>query len=492
VMPKHLVEALLQADPKLAIKLYHHIGTYLAERYESIIHKLTPEILRFVKSMKRHTPQRSSSISNAQRMGFRVRGKSQSDPKATRKQQMAERQQHMAVELQSKLVKELHKDIENSMSQENSNVPLATSPRKWNTVAREKLAQRVTLELAPHLLKFDEFYEYDNKPASERPQSTNEQPTQPQGVQATNDPMSARDQKLKKRFNLESDQIILQEYDCSMVKKKISVPGKLSLTRNYACFYSKSFGYKIKKMVPFKSVTTVETKDTQITIRYNVSEKKLRVDFREEDTADEAEAFIKALWIFHTQSVALVGKTPSLAERGHSYDNESSGKTVRQTLNAAVLEQFAPSEVTKQRVELEKKILTDKDWEQLISGTKKAAYQKDEVVFSESDRSPRFFMISVGKCRIEKEIEGSYEMIGALVAPDVFGVSNFFMIDIDDDEEPLQFTADEEGATIVKMEGHYINVLISMDSEFGARFYKYLATVLVRKIASRERLVFQY
>lgn len=79
-----------------------------------------------------------------------------------------------------------------------------------------------------------------------------------------------------------------------------------------------------------------------------------------------------------------------------------------------------------------------------------------------------------------------------MVAPDVFGVSNFFVIDVDDDEEPLQFTADEEGATIIKMEGHYINVLISMNYDFGARFYKYLATVLIRKIVSRERLVFQY
>lgn len=70
--------------------------------------------------------------------------------------------------------------------------------------------------------------------------------------------------------------------------------------------------------------------------------------------------------------------------------------------------------------------------------------------------------------------------------------ATFFMIETDEEEEPLQFTADEEGATVVKMEGHFINVLISMDAEFGSRFYKYLATVLIRKIASRERLVFQY
>lgn len=155
-------------------------------------------------------------MSTAQRMGFRVRGKSQSDAKTSRKQQIAERQQHMAVELQSKLVKELHRDIQHSMSQGNVGentvtTPTGQSPRKWlNTMDRQKLAQRVTLELAPHLLKFDEFYEYDNKPSSERPQNTNELQDQPQGIPATSDPMSARDLKLRKRFNVESDQIILQ------------------------------------------------------------------------------------------------------------------------------------------------------------------------------------------------------------------------------------------------------------------------------------------
>jgi CRP-like cAMP-binding protein len=70
----------------------------------------------------------------------------------------------------------------------------------------------------------------------------------------------AKDIKFSKRFDLPDEEIILREFPC--VYASVDVNGKLYVSNNYVCFYSRVFGLRTKEAIPFKSVKQVRKKGT--------------------------------------------------------------------------------------------------------------------------------------------------------------------------------------------------------------------------------------
>lgn len=70
----------------------------------------------------------------------------------------------------------------------------------------------------------------------------------------------AKDIKFSKRFDLSDDEIIIREFPC--VYASVDVNGKLYVSNNYVCFYSRVFGLRTKEAIPFKSVKQVRRKGT--------------------------------------------------------------------------------------------------------------------------------------------------------------------------------------------------------------------------------------
>jgi GRAM domain len=76
-------------------------------------------------------------------------------------------------------------------------------------------------------------------------------------VQSKARKMRAKTEELRQRFNLPATEQVVQDYYCSLKKKKFNHGGRMWITQNYICFYS-GLPFKHSEKISFRSVTAIE------------------------------------------------------------------------------------------------------------------------------------------------------------------------------------------------------------------------------------------
>eukprot|EP01132_Coremiostelium_polycephalum_P002390 gene2390-2955_t len=279
-------------------------------------------------------------------------------------------------------------------------------------------------------------------------------------------PMKKNDQEFCNRFSL-VDEIVIKDYPCSLNRS-----GRFYISQQHVCFYSKFFGYKTKKVIPFKSiekVLCVNVNQLEITRIKNTIPSNYRLTFQSGKDREDAYGIINSLWESSKQSTSSDDIKNKLAQERKKVNN----LTLKTRNN-------------KNRID----DLTKEDWELIgREGSRCHYFKKDEPIIQEGDRMQRIFQIGKGICRIEKSVPiapGSSEtkkvVLGTMKQDETFGEITYLL----SGEATADVIADSDQVEVYAIEGQFVNILFDLNPQLASKWFKYLATALNKTLIDRE------
>ncbi|EGC32773.1 cGMP binding protein with small GTPase-serine/threonine kinase-dep-rasgef-gram-and two cGMP binding domains [Dictyostelium purpureum] len=279
--------------------------------------------------------------------------------------------------------------------------------------------------------------------------------------------MKKNDQEFCQRFSLEGE-IVIKDYPCSLNRS-----GRLYISQQHVCFYSKFFGYKTKKVIPFKNIDNlicVNVNQLELTRIKNTVPSIYRLTFQNNRDREDAFSMIQ---ILHQSS-----------KQSNSTSDEIKNKLAQERKKVNNLTLKTRSNKNKGDE------LTKEDWELIgCEGSRSTNYKKDEVIIREGERMQKIFQIGKGVCRIEKSVPiapGSSEMkkvvLGTMKQDDTFGEITYLL----NGETTADVISDSDQTEVYTIEGQFVNILFDLNPALASKWFKYLATALNKTLIERE------
>ncbi|PRP88917.1 hypothetical protein PROFUN_00385 [Planoprotostelium fungivorum] len=254
------------------------------------------------------------------------------------------------------------------------------------------------------------------------------------------------DDKFRRRFKLDTEEIIIKEYNC--IQKRCA--GRLYLSKQHICFYANVFGMKRKKTYPFASLKAMWRDKKMGVVVITLSGDKGKFSFASLTDRSEAFDMMESLWT----SSAYV---------------RSGGSVIRQPMNE-VNANAGEEEDTEG--------LTTEDRAALLEGAKTQKYEENQEIVSIGADHQRVYQIDKGVCRIER----GNQILGFLQEGQFFGEISFLL----SGGATATIVAHSDQVELSILEGYFINILFGIRPEMAGRFYKHLANILQRRIRERE------
>jgi len=219
------------------------------------------------------------------------------------------------------------------------------------------------------------------------------------------------------------------------------------------------FGMKRKKVYAFpiiKAIWKTEKKDIEL---FTSQGKKDKFTFLTQRECNDAFDLAESLWVSFNTNL--------------DPDNNSEVLSQRKLLHKQSFDEDDDNN--------DPEMLSKEDWEFLLQGAKTEDFKMNEVIVSEGEDVQRIYQIIEGTCRIEKGTDQP-KVLGKMDPGSTFGEISFLL----SGGASASVLADSDNVQVYIMEGYFINILFSMKAEMAGRFYKYLATLLQRRVRVRE------
>jgi len=272
---------------------------------------------------------------------------------------------------------------------------------------------------------------------------------------------------LRSTFNLPPSEAILYDFPCKF-KAKVLLLGTLYVSQNHICFYSSLFGVKTKKVIPIKSVTTVDSNSISHEIKIEIKDpaqgfKKYVFDFSK-DTYDEAHKTLSAfLSVRPTESQGMSASASMSSLSGDIADLETSSDT------HTSFETLRPG-----------------DWEKIISQASILTFKKDEIIVAQDQLSITVYQIVHGSCRVERKLEeGETKLLSVIQSGDTLGELNF----VRGCGSAVSIYANEDQTEVYAIDGPKLHALFDRDQDLAVRFYKYVCTLILARLGQNRELV---
>lgn len=259
-------------------------------------------------------------------------------------------------------------------------------------------------------------------------------------------------------FHLQTSDEIIAEYSCSL-DGQIPVAGRLYLSENYLCFYASVFGFVTKEIMPLWTVSSID-KEPSLSNSIEITVGHQTYVLLGLEKVHKTYDAIRQQWKLRKSHSALPG--------GAGSDTS--------TLTHLVTSSVTSTEKDKEK---EKGLLTAKDWQLFQQGARQVTYMKNQCILKQGQKSTALYQIARGDVRVEKNSVLEYK----LHAGDMFGEISFLQAEEDPDMALAQnsFMADGEVDMYI-IDHQSIAALIKKDPNLAARFYKWLAIILGRKM----------
>ncbi|KYQ94307.1 RasGEF domain-containing protein [Tieghemostelium lacteum] len=280
--------------------------------------------------------------------------------------------------------------------------------------------------------------------------------------------MKKNDQEFISRFNLKEDEIVIKDYACSLNRS-----GRLYISQQHVCFYSKFFGYKTKKVIPIKTIEKVfcvNVNQIELTRMKNTISSSYRLTFSTQKEREDAYGMINILW----ESSKHSATSPDEIKRNLQQErNKVANATLKTRSNKNKGDE-----------------LTKEDWELIgREGSRCTIYKKDEVIVCEGEKMQRIYQIGRGSVRIEKSVPiapGSMQTrkvtLGTMKQDDTFGEITYLL----SGEATAHVVADSDQVEVYAIEGQFVNILFDLNPYLASKWFKYLATALNKTLIERE------
>jgi len=284
-------------------------------------------------------------------------------------------------------------------------------------------------------------------------------------VQKDDKPNAKTDEILSMRFGLDKSQMLMKTYQVSL-KHKLSFFGTLYISKDYVCFYCKTFGYQQSVKIPLGSISVMWVKEERVFIIQQVNQTKYKFHFKVKEECWECRDIVSQLWTkrplgSRTSSVGTIG---TIGRSGNMVNSQS-------------VENFVESSQVF-------KALPAEDWEQLLHGAKTVTVPKNTAIITQGEVYQRIYQINRGVCRIELQKEGNTIVLGSMIQDETFGEISFLN---QGKGASASVIADQDETSLTIVEGYYINALFNVNPAFAGRFFRYLAVLLANRIKERQQ-----
>lgn len=148
--------------------------------------------------------------------------------------------------------------------------------------------------------------------------------------------VQARDDELRRHFDLQAGELFMDEFYCAL-HKKILLQGRMYVFENYVCFYSNLFGWVKKKVIPLVEVIEISKKrhygfPNSIRIVWN-SKKEFFTSFL---SREDAYVLLINVW----NQAQLAAQTPEPGENALKGEAPGCGRHCRKPLHVPVVHIF--------------------------------------------------------------------------------------------------------------------------------------------------------
>lgn len=264
------------------------------------------------------------------------------------------------------------------------------------------------------------------------------------------------DQAFNALFRLKGE-ILIKVFRASL-DRVVQRKGLLYITKRLVCFHAKVFGQSTKEVFRIVEITGVSQSDTAKAsiLKLQVGRRALKFTMSRVD-APQALNIIQELIGAKKQRYA----TPNCLRRSSIIDDDTS--------------------------------MTGPDWDLLLSGSMSftsldqasLVFHPGDVIVQEGKRYSAIFQIASGSCKIEKAVPGSEShsvVLGILKAGEIFGEMSFFT----DNSASATVVAEEE-VEMYMIDGEFVKTSLSKTHpDVMIKFYRYLCSVISRRIEQRE------
>lgn len=283
--------------------------------------------------------------------------------------------------------------------------------------------------------------------------------------------ITALDEEFRKRFPTLRDEVVVKEYNVSY-RRNIAYYGTLYITQKSICFFAQVFGFNKKKELPLRDVVKLEKdkkRRIEITMKnYDdpIQETKVAIyTFENPSERDGAYNLINNIWKNYKESkyeISTFDKKPVQQVKEHKSE---------------ALEALGRSSFFS-----EKDLPTREDWTLILKGAKYVTFEKDQFIIREGEYFQRLSQVLMGKCRIEKTIRNQQKVLGHIDVGEIVGELSFLQ------GKPASASViANEHVELFMIEGYSLNVLFDLKPGLAGRFYKYLSTIIEKRLNLREK-----
>ncbi|PRP77326.1 hypothetical protein PROFUN_05571 [Planoprotostelium fungivorum] len=292
---------------------------------------------------------------------------------------------------------------------------------------------------------------------------------------------------LEKKFKLDKQVTIIRSAK-AIFKKKIAFHGDFMVTQSHICFYSKSFGYTVKEMIPMEQILNVSIapKDDKELVIFRATlhltlEQKKKFSFLTKEDAKEMMELINPMRNRTFRSSRIDHR--DTRDRAETTASTGSGGSGNERTSPYIMSPGAdrPEQKISNKVF---QVLRSEDWDMILKGGAKSInVPKDGVIIHSGEQYQKIFQISRGVCRIEIEKEGEKIVLGHMREGETFGEISFLQ---GKGASASVISDSDDGVDLTIIEGYFINALFNIHADFAGRFFKYLATLISTRIRDRQ------
>jgi len=124
-----------------------------------------------------------------------------------------------------------------------------------------------------------------------------------------------------------------------------------------------------------------------------------------------------------------------------------------------------------------------RDWELILKGGVEVNFDEGEVILEEGIYLNRIYEIVNGFCIIQKDTKDKKVNIAKLTTGDIIGEMSF----LSKNPSSAAVIAGDGGATLIMIEGHYINSTFVNNPQMASNYFCYIAERLSHKLHLTEK-----
>eukprot|EP00012_Vannella_robusta_P006638 CAMPEP_0206199284 /NCGR_PEP_ID=MMETSP0166-20121206/10176_1 /ASSEMBLY_ACC=CAM_ASM_000260 /TAXON_ID=95228 /ORGANISM="Vannella robusta, Strain DIVA3 518/3/11/1/6" /LENGTH=820 /DNA_ID=CAMNT_0053617369 /DNA_START=39 /DNA_END=2498 /DNA_ORIENTATION=+ len=266
-------------------------------------------------------------------------------------------------------------------------------------------------------------------------------------------------EKFVKKFRLPKSEKLLQEYEVSWIPEGDGNPleGRLFVGQSYLCFLGNGFAFNMKTVTPMNTISSWKIVHRRLVISATSEGETTKIVYALHDShTQQLEEFMKN----YTTNSKLLQQRPQSLVRKESW-------VMRHNIDPVASESF----------DLQDCIL-------LLDCSVRHLYkQGDTIIKANADNTePGMWKIASGRVKIENK-DGT--IIAVLGKNSFFGEISFFFPEV---SSTASIIALDDIVEVFFLKGDKLNQHFRQFPNFGARFYKYITTIVAHRFERFNRL----